>query len=78
MSKFAVGVYNQMENTLTIEIVEAADWRAAALLHSQRLWEMLDEDPGDNELQGVVPNTLDDAKQDAFDLDSGFDCVEIT
>lgn len=75
--KFAVGIYDQMENVLTIEIVEAFDWRDAALLHSKTLWDMREEDPTDNEVGEVVPETLEEARADAFEKDSGFDCVEI-
>lgn len=68
MARFAVGIFSFFDNELTIEVVEAENWQTAATKHSKTFW-----DGGDN----PVPDDLEDAKRDAFDMDGGFDCVEI-
>ena len=68
MKRWAVGYINFYDNDLVIEIVEAADWRAALCAHS-KLADMAE----------IVLNCadLEAAKVEAFDQDSMIDVVEI-
>lgn len=90
MNKFAVGFLNFYDNELVIEIIEASDWREAAMKHSKSIWNCLeepdsvdfsadkeDEEDTENETQMAVPLTLEKAKREAFDVEGTFDCVEI-
>lgn len=86
MSKFAVGFINFFDNELEIEIIEANNWREASIKHSSSMWDSLteidredSEDPEDaeNETFSVIPETLQEAKNVAFELEGAFDCVEI-
>ena len=76
MKKFAVGFFNQYDNKLTIEIVEADNWQEATVNHSLSIWNCL---PGQEvtEDHWEVPGTVEEAKSQAFDSDGAFDVVEI-
>lgn len=84
--KFAVSFFSCVDNELSTEIIEADNWREAAIKHSKSFWNALVEnDPedfenpedADNEILDIVPQTLEEAKQEAFDQDSAFGCVEV-
>ena len=86
MKRFAVGFFSLHSNELDVEILEGETWRHATIKHSKSLWQDLEEpdideseDPEDarNEIPEIVPETLEEAKRDAFDQDGAFDCVEI-
>lgn len=67
MKRWAVGFYNQFDNVLTIEIVNAAKWQDAVHMHSY-IGPDFDFNHGD----------LEKAKEDFFNADSGLDVIEIT
>lgn len=67
MKRFAVGFFSLHDTELVVEILEAETWQEAAMKHTRGAWGA--ENP--------VPADLEEAKRDAFDLDGGFDCVEI-
>ena len=67
MKRFAVGYYNAYDNELTVEIVEAADWKEAAAKHSK----------GSGHGPEDWPDTLEELKEEFFNQDAGIDVVEI-
>lgn len=69
MIRFAVAFYNQFDNVLKVEVIVADTWQKAATLHSQSPWLGRDLTP---------ETTIEEARMAAFDLESGFDIVEIT
>lgn len=70
MKKFAVGYIDFYDNELTIEIIEAEDWYAALSSHT-KLKSM-------NEDQCYLPSdSLEAAKNEAFNMDLMIDVVEI-
>lgn len=75
MKKFAVSHINWGNYELTTEIVEAEDWKAAAMQH-KNIAEMfpVSEDEGKN---WPIPETQEEAKQAAFDQDAMINIVEI-
>lgn len=84
MRRFAVAIYNQNDGDLEIEVIEAENWREAALQHGLAPWTALaepdeEEDDANEDAPApeVVPDTINEAKQDAFDKDCAFDIVEI-
>ena len=76
MKKFAVGFFNQYDNKLTIEIVEADNWQEATVNHSLPIWNCL---PGQKVTEDrlEVPGTVEEAKHQAFNYDYAFDIVEV-
>lgn len=86
MKTFAVGIMSLHDNELNIELIQAETWREATLKHPKSFWNALAEDNPDdfeapedaeNEILNIVPETISEAKQKAFDFDGGFDCVEV-
>jgi len=67
MKRWAVGYFDMMNNTLDIEIVTAADWIDALSAHSKISNGHLEE----------LPTDMNEAKQEFFNQDAMFDCVEI-
>jgi len=63
MKRFAVGWYDQFDNTLAIKIVFAEDWKDAILEATGEGFEECE--------------ALEEAKRHAFDCDAGLDVVEI-
>lgn len=78
MAKFAVGYINFYDNDLSIEIVDAADWKHALLAHSKIGhtnenvdWLFKSIDLSESTL------SLEKVKEYAFDGDMAIDVVEI-
>ena len=70
MKKFAVGYIDFYDNELTIEIIEAEDWHTA--LNSHTKLKSMSED------QCYLPSdSLEAAKNEAFNMDLMIDVVEI-
>lgn len=65
MKKFAVGYINFFDNELKINIVEAENWKDALCKGSPMGPDWIESD------------TMAEAKEKAFDMDSMFDVVEI-
>ena len=68
MTKFAVAGINFFDNELTIEIIEADNWCDALVQHTQY---KSDDEPFD------WPKDMEDAKAEAFNMDSMFDVIEL-
>jgi hypothetical protein len=84
--RFAVSIFNFSNNELRTEIVSAESWREAAIKHTKSFWNASEENDPDefenpedaeNEILEIVPDTLEEAKRDAFDMEGAFDCMEI-
>ena len=70
MKKFIVGYINFFDNNLIIEIVEAEDWHDAIFQHSKIK-------NGIDDRSYISNETLEDAKEDAFDMDMMIDVIEL-
>jgi hypothetical protein len=70
MKRWAVGYFNMFDNNLFIEIVTAADWLHALGEHSLIR--------GSGHLNEGFSDDMEAAKQEFFNQDAMFDCVEIT
>jgi len=93
MPRFAVGFFSLHNNELKIEICEGDDWRHATLQHSLSWWGTRiereanpvkeDFDTEEDYLQAVdtapnlIPEDIEDAREEAFNADGAFDCVAI-
>jgi len=66
MKRWAVGVFNMMDNMLTVEIIASDTWHGAVTKHSA--------------VGGIEfdVSDIEQAKQDFFDCDMGLDVVQIT
>ena len=71
MTKFAVAAMNFFDNELTIEIIEADNWCDALVQHTQYKLDKSEDEPFD------WPKDMEDAKAEAFNMDSMFDVVEL-
>jgi len=69
MSKFAVGHIDYFNNNLIIEIIKAENWKDALFKHSKLISENWD--------QSWFGETLEEAKNKAFDCDMMIDVIEI-
>jgi hypothetical protein len=72
MTKYAVAAMNFYDNSITIEFIDADDWKTALSKHNQFR--------DDNEEMGDISWMSDDieiAKEDAFNADMMFDVVEV-
>lgn len=68
MKQFIVGHIDWYDHNLTLERVEAKDWREAFTKHS-KAQELFSSDP--------VPEDLKAAKQFCFDCDCMMDAIEV-
>lgn len=64
--KYAVAATNFFDNVLSIEIIEADDWKDAVLKHSVFV---------NNDVW--LPDDIEDAKVEAFNTDILFDVIEL-
>ncbi len=66
MKNFVIGVFSLFTNELKLELVKAETWQEAVFKHSQC--------PFDT---SSTWNTIEEARAEAFELDGGFDILEI-
>ena len=66
MSKYAVGFISYHDNILTVDVVEAENWKQALAKHT--------DDP---EMETYLPDDVGEAKNMMFDMDCMFDVKEI-
>ena len=69
MSKYAVGYLNYFNNDMSIEIIEANNWKEALFMHSEL--------EGDKDRQEDCGDTLEDVKHYLFDCDIAVDVIKI-
>jgi hypothetical protein len=72
MKKYIVGYISFFDNVLTVELIEADNWREALSKHSA----MLDDEGKPDDL-AWMPDDIEDAKEEAFNADFAFDVKEI-
>ena len=70
--KYAVAAMNFYDNELTIKVVHAENWKDAVLQHPQ--YKVSDEEV-DEEV--YFPDNIEDAKGEAFNMDSMFDVIKL-
>lgn len=68
--KYVVAGINFFDNVLSVEIIEADDWKDAVLGHSA----FINSDEIDREW---LPDDIEDAKREAFNTDISFDVIEL-
>lgn len=66
MARWAVGHYSLFDNVLSVRIVQAGNWKEAAKQH-----------PEFQDFDFSSIESLEDAKEEAFNSDQGLDVVEI-
>lgn len=72
MTKYAVAYTDEFNNVLSIEIVEADNWKDAFSMHSK-----MHCDQEDNNNLDWLPDELEAAKEEAFNASIQFDVIEI-
>ena len=71
--EYAVAAMNFFDNELTIKVVNADNWKDAVLQHPQ--YKAPNDTPEDEKTQ--FPDNIEDAKEEAFNMDSMFDVIEL-
>jgi hypothetical protein len=73
MAKYAVGYYDNMGTGLTIEIIEAENWKEALSKHSY----FADSEYTPEENFGWFSDDIETAKKEGYNADFEFDVVLI-
>jgi hypothetical protein len=79
---FAVAFFCMGTNELHVEVIEAVDWITAAKAHTKTKFLAINEDAAMRELDQKdidnCLNTVEEAKEFAFNSDAAFDIVELS